>query len=214
MNGKRIKMETIPVRQYAFFEKEKIEVEGETFKMAKCSLKGPHNYFNATCAITAALKVGVAPKVIQRALKKFVNDPHRLEVVANINGIEFINDSKATNVDAVYHALLAMEKPVIWIVGGVDKGNDYQPIKKLVKDKVKAIVCLGVDNEKLLDFFKGSTTKMLETQNVLEAVKMSIEFAEKDDVVLLSPACASFDLFKNYKDRGDQFREAVQLFVS
>ncbi len=214
MTGRSIKMDTVSVRQHEFFENEKIEVEGHAFKMSESSLKGPHNYFNATCAIIAALKVGVVPKLIQKALKTFTNDPHRLEVVANINDIEFINDSKATNVDAVYYALLAMKKPVVWVVGGIDKGNDYQLIEKLVKEKVKAIVCLGLDNKKLFDFFEGTTAEMLETQSVLEAVKMSIEFAEKGDVVLLSPACSSFDLFKNYKDRGDQFRETVQLFVN
>ena len=214
MSGRRIKMDTVPVRQHAFFETEKIEVEGHTFKMSKCSLKGPHNYFNATCAITAALKVGVAPKLIQKALATFQNDPHRLEVVANINGIEFINDSKATNVDAVYYALLAMVKPIVWIVGGIDKGNDYSLIQPLVKEKVKAIVCLGADNTKLFAAFQETINKIMETQNVLEAVKMSIEFAEKGDVVLLSPACSSFDLFKNYKERGDQFRETVQLLIN
>jgi len=186
MTGRRIKMDTVPVRQHAFFENEKIEVEGHTFKMSECSLKGPHNYFNATCAITAALKVGVAAKDIQKALKTFVNDPHRLEVVADVNGIEFINDSKATNVDAVYFALLAMKKPVVWVVGGKDKGNDYEPIKQLVKDKVKAIVCLGADNKKLVNFFQETTTNLLETQNVLEAVKMSIEFAEKGDELFVN----------------------------
>ncbi len=211
MNGRSVRMDIVPVT-HAFFETETIEVDGHNFDMSECVLKGPHNYFNATCAIKAALKVGVSPTDIQKALNSFVNDPHRMELVATINDIDFINDSKATNVDAVYYALLSMKKPVVWIVGGTDKGNDYEPIKKLVVEKVKAIVCLGVDNQKLFDFFQPVVPSIMATQNTLEAVKMSIEFADKGDVVLLSPACASFDLFKNYKDRGDQFRDAVQLF--
>jgi len=211
MNGRRVTMDTLPVRQ-AFFENEKIEVGGQQFDMSKCVLKGPHNYFNATCAIHAAQYLGVSTKAIQKALNTFVNDPHRMELVATVNGIDFINDSKATNVDSVYYALLSMKKPVVWVVGGTDKGNDYSPLYQLVKDKVKAIVCLGVDNQKLHDSFENMVPEMMDTQSTIEAVKMSIEFAEQGDVVLLSPACASFDLFKNYKDRGDQFREAVQLF--
>ena len=165
--------------------------------------------FNATCAIHAAKAVGVEDKFIQEGLNTFVNAPHRLEHVATVNGVEFINDSKATNVDSVYYALAAMEKPVIWMAGGTDKGNDYSDIEKLVLEKVKAIVCLGVDNEKIKKVFRGKIEIIEETQNVEKAIKLSQKHAVQGDVVLLSPACASFDLFKNYIDRGDQFKKAV-----
>jgi len=208
LKGKRKRMKSTPVYNI-FHQKNKLQVGDAEFNTEKCSLKGLHNMFNATCAIHAAKAVGVEDKFIQEGLNTFVNAPHRLEHVATVDGVDFINDSKATNVDSVYYALAAMEKPVIWMVGGVDKGNDYSQIEKLVLEKVKAIVCLGVDNEKIKKAFRGKIEIIEETQNVKKAIKLSQEHAVQGDVVLLSPACASFDLFKNYIDRGDQFKAAV-----
>ncbi len=181
-----------------------------TFDLSECSLKGNHNMFNATCAIKAALQLGVSKEDIQKGLNSFINAPHRLESICTTNGVEYINDSKATNVDAVYYALDAMKKPIVWIVGGVDKGNDYEPIMELVESKVKAIICLGVDNTKILETFSPFVKIIEETGSVKEAVEVAKTYTENGDVVLLSPACASFDLFKNYEDRGDQFRDAAR----
>ncbi len=186
-----------------------LKVGESIFDMQKCVLKGQHNFFNATCAIIAAKFFDIKDVVIQKGLDTFVNDPHRLEFVANINGIDYINDSKATNVDSVFYALQAMEKPIIWIAGGTDKGNDYSPLMQLVEEKVKALICLGVDNQKLLENFSPILKNIEETKGTKEAVNRASIYAEKGDVVLLSPACASFDLFKNYMDRGDQFKEVV-----
>ena len=180
------------------------------FDISKSSLKGSHNYFNASCAIAAAIVCGVGDAKIQQALETFVNAPHRLEFVANINGTDYINDSKATNVDSVYWALKAMDKPTVLILGGQDKGNDYKSIEKIVSEKVKAIVCMGVDNHKLLDFFTPIVKNIEEAHSVADAVHISAKYTEGGDVVLLSPACASFDLFKNYEDRGTQFKNAVK----
>ena len=186
-----------------------LKVNRSKYKLTNVSLKGKHNMFNATAAILAVKELGVTNALIQKGLESFQSVPHRLEKVAVIDGVEYINDSKATNVDAVYYALEAMDKPIIWVVGGTDKGNDYEPVADLVKEKVKAIVCLGVDNSKITTYFKNICNKIIETKSAKAAVKQSKKLAEKGDVVLLSPACASFDLFKNYIDRGDQFRAAV-----
>jgi UDP-N-acetylmuramoylalanine--D-glutamate ligase len=179
------------------------------FDMSKSNLKGPHNYFNASCAIAAAIVCGVSDKNIQHSLETFVNAPHRLEFVANIKGTDYINDSKATNVDSVYWALKAMKKPVILILGGQDKGNDYRSIEKLVREKVKALICMGVDNQKIVAHFTPIVKNIEETHSVADAVQVAAKYTEGGDVVLLSPACASFDLFKNYEDRGEQFKKAV-----
>ncbi|MBX2889563.1 MAG: UDP-N-acetylmuramoyl-L-alanine--D-glutamate ligase [Saprospiraceae bacterium] len=179
------------------------------FDIASTPLKGPHNAFNAACAIRAALRLGVEPEVIEEGLYYFTPPPHRMEKVAEVNGVTYINDSKATNVDSVYYALQAMDAPIVWIVGGTDKGNDYSPLFKLVRRKVKAIVCMGVDNSKILKTFKKFKKPMIETRSAEEAIITAAGFAEEGDTVLLSPACASFDLFKNYEDRGEQFRDAV-----
>ena len=179
------------------------------FDMSKTSLRGPHNYFNASCAIATAIVCGVSDEKIQKSLETFVNAPHRLEFVAHINGTDYINDSKATNVDSVYWALKAMNKPTILILGGQDKGNDYAAIEKIVSEKVKAIVCMGVDNHKILEFFTPIVKNIEETHSMEDAVRVAKKYAEGDDVVLLSPACASFDLFKNYEERGDQFKKEV-----
>ena len=147
---------------------------------------------------------------IREAVQTFHSLEHRMEFVTSVRGVEFINDSKATNVNSTWYALESMEKPVILIMGGVDKGNDYSLIKELAKDKVKAIICLGLDNRKIHEAFGNIVSPIVNTGSIPEAVHAAFHFAEKGDVVLLSPACASFDLFKNYEDRGDQFKGAVK----
>jgi len=179
------------------------------FDMSDCSLKGPHNHFNATCAILTARKLGVGRADIQEGLNSFSNAPHRMEVITEIEGVEYINDSKATNVDAVYYALASMEKPIVWVVGGIDKGNDYSTIMELVKEKVKSIVCLGADNSKIIEAFSPIVKTIVETKSSQAAVQEAKKLADSGDVVLLSPACSSFDLFDNYAARGDLFKQAV-----
>jgi UDP-N-acetylmuramoylalanine--D-glutamate ligase len=176
-------------------------------------IKGPHNAINAMAATLAAMAAGVKDDQIRSGLLTFQNAAHRLEPVAEINGIEFINDSKATNVDSVYYALNSFNTPIIWIAGGLDKGNDYTQIEDLVRRKVKALICLGKDNSKLLSFFTPIVPVIIETQDVTKAVDHAVSLGSPDDVALLSPACASFDLFKNYEDRGDLFKAAVLNFV-
>jgi len=178
---------------------------GQQIDITKLKLKGQHNLFNAMCAIEAAGAVDVSLEKIESALSTFLNVEHRLEKVARINDVLYINDSKATNVDSVYYALDAFQESIVWIAGGTDKGNDYSQILPLVKNKVKALICLGVDNSKLLDFFTPHVKNIEETQNIEEALRISSRLAEKNDVVLLSPACASFDLFNNYIHRGELF---------
>ncbi len=173
------------------------------------SLRGAHNAANMLCAVEAARLCGVSENTIRKALASFRNAPHRLEFVGKINEVSFFNDSKATNVDAVKYALGSFSEPLVWIAGGVDKGNDYGLIMEEVNRKVKALICLGMDNHKLRDAFHDQVTDLMETQDIRQAVRSAMEYAENHDVVLLSPACASFDLFRNYEDRGDQFRNAV-----
>lgn len=172
-------------------------------------IQGKHNAINAMAAMLACQAVGVDEAKVREGLKTFRNAPHRLEAVGEINGIRFVNDSKATNVDSVFYALGSFNQPIVWIAGGIDKGNDYTQIEELVREKVKALICLGKDNHQLTEFFEGKIPVIVETQEVAEAVRKGLELAQPGDVVLLSPACASFDLFKNYEDRGTQFREAV-----
>lgn len=183
----------------------------ERFSIAQqdTTLKGPHNLINTMAAVTAVIKAGGSLQSIREGLKTFRNAPHRLESVAMINGVEFVNDSKATNVDSVVYALGSYEKPLIWIAGGVDKGNDYNIIKGEVRKKARALICLGKENEKLRKAFGDVVPVIEETQSVTELVRIALRLARAGDVVLLSPACASFDLFKNYEDRGDQFRKAA-----
>lgn len=183
----------------------------KSFKIAQSetTLKGVHNLINTMAAVSAAYLAKVPDAKIKEGLKTFKNAPHRLETIATIKGVEFVNDSKATNVDSVMYALGSYNKPLIWIAGGIDKGNDYNLIKEEVKKKVKTLICLGKDNAKLTSFFTSVVPKVMETQDVGQLVRMALESAQSGDVVLLSPACASFDLFKNYGDRGDQFRHAV-----
>ncbi|MGZ4082310.1 MAG: UDP-N-acetylmuramoyl-L-alanine--D-glutamate ligase [Bacteroidia bacterium] len=174
------------------------------------ALQGKHNVYNSMAASLAARIVDVRKEIIRESLQDFQNIEHRLEFVASINGIEFINDSKATNVNSTWYALESMQKPVVWICGGQDKGNDYNELAELVKAKVKAIVCLGKDNSKIVEAFKGMVDVIVETDNARDAVAASYKIGKKGDVVLLSPACASFDLFQNYEDRGMQFKGAVR----
>lgn len=181
-----------------------------TFTPEEILLKGKHNLFNALCAIQACRILGLSEESIKAGLQTFTNAPHRLENVGVINGIAFINDSKATNVDSVFYALGSFAKePLIWIAGGVDKGNDYTQIEALVKQKVKALICLGKDNEKLVSFFTGKVPAVYQSQSIREVIQLGLQLGQPGDVVLLSPACASFDLFRNYEDRGNQFRQAV-----
>jgi UDP-N-acetylmuramoylalanine--D-glutamate ligase len=174
------------------------------------ALKGKHNQYNTMAAGIAATIIGIRKERIREAIQSFESLEHRMEHVNTIRGVEFINDSKATNVNSTWYALESMEKPTILILGGVDKGNDYSLIRDLVKEKVKAIVCLGLDNRKIHEAFKNDVALMVNTSSADEAVKAAYHFANKGDVVLLSPACASFDLFKNYEDRGEQFKKAVR----
>jgi UDP-N-acetylmuramoylalanine--D-glutamate ligase len=174
------------------------------------ALKGKHNQYNTMAAGIAALMLGIRKEKIREAIQSFESLEHRMEPVNTIRGVEFINDSKATNVNSTWYALESMEKPVILILGGIDKGNDYSLLRDLVKEKVKAIVCLGIDNRKIQEAFQNDVALMVSTQGAEEAVKAAFHFANKGDVVLLSPACASFDLFKNYEDRGEQFKQAVK----
>jgi UDP-N-acetylmuramoylalanine--D-glutamate ligase len=171
---------------------------------------GKHNQLNASAAITAAMLAGVTKEQVEEGLKTFTNIAHRLELVTEIKGVKFINDSKATNVDAVFYALDSYDAPIVWIAGGTDKGNDYKQIEALVQKNVKALVCMGKDNRKIYQFFKDKVGKIADTTDIKSAVKKAFDFAEAGDVVLLSPACASFDLFKNYEDRGDKFRAACK----
>lgn len=176
-------------------------------------LVGRHNYYNQMVAVLVALEFDLSFGDILAGLNSFQNAAHRLEPVTEYQGVRYINDSKATNVDAVYYALDAMKAPVIWIAGGVNKGNDYDQIHDLVKDKVKALICLGKDNKHLLDAFGSVVDNIVEVQNAEESVRKAEEYAAAGDVVLLSPACASFDLFRNYEDRGDKFKAAVRSHI-
>ncbi len=184
-----------------------------TLAQAETPLRGLHNAINMLAAILAAQSVGVSKEAIETGLKTFQNAAHRLEPAGTINGVQFINDSKATNVDSVFYALSSMDAPVIWIAGGLDKGNDYSQLDELVSQKVKALICLGVDNHKLVDYFDNTLSSIHETRQVEDAVMQGLAWAQPGDVVLLSPACASFDLFKNYEDRGNQFKAAVKKLL-
>jgi UDP-N-acetylmuramoylalanine--D-glutamate ligase len=180
------------------------------FTIDNPSLRGHHNAKNAMAAATIAQLFQLSNQKIQDSLQTFQGAAHRLEHVVNILKVAYINDSKATNVNATFYALDSMTKPTVWLVGGVDKGNDYAPLLPLVHEKVKAIVCIGVDNHKLMDIFSPVVDVLVETQSMDMAVKAAYKLATKGDAVLLSPACASFDLFENYEDRGNQFKAAVR----
>ena len=181
-----------------------------TMSIHDLALKGKHNAQNSLASGIASRILEIRKETVRESLSDFVNVEHRLEFVAKVHGIEFINDSKATNVNSTWFALESMEKPTVWIVGGVDKGNDYSELFELVKDKVKAIVCLGKDNEKIKQAFGSITTEIYEASSAMEAVAYGYRLARKDETVLLSPACASFDLFENYEERGNEFKKAVR----
>ncbi len=189
-----------------------IKTQEDIMELASDSLalEGKHNLKNTMAAITAAKLVGIRKEVIRESIQNFQGADHRLEKVLKIHHVQYINDSKATNVNATYYALDSMTTPTVWIVGGIDKGNDYKVLMPLVREKVKAIVCLGLDNSKLREAFGNAVDIFVETYAMSEAVKVAYKIAERGDTVLLSPACASFDLFKNYEDRGNQFKEAIK----
>ena len=187
-------------------------INSDTFKMKinELALTGKHNMANSMAAGIAGKLSKIKNEFIKQSLMDFEAVEHRLEFVLKINGINFINDSKATNVNSVYYALESMKTPIIWIVGGTDKGNDYNELLPFVQRKVKAIVCLGIDNTKIISSFQDIVSNIVETQSMKDAVKAAYSLGSKGDSVLLSPACASFDLFKNYEDRGNQFKEEVR----
>ncbi|KUJ57573.1 UDP-N-acetylmuramoyl-L-alanine--D-glutamate ligase [Chryseobacterium aquaticum] len=180
-----------------------------SMKLDELSLMGNHNVANSLAASIAGKILEINNESIRNSLMTFQAVEHRLEFVSEIDGVKFINDSKATNVNATYYALESMKAPTVWIVGGQDKGNDYSEIEDLVKKKVKAIVCLGIDNQKIIDFFKEKKEFIYDTSSMAEAIEISKSLAKKGDTVLLSPCCASFDLFKSYEDRGRQFKEQI-----
>lgn len=198
----------------AFIKNEKMEINinEEEFIMETeyIALEGKHNMKNAMAATSVAKLMNIRKSTIRESLSNFQGVEHRLEKVLKIQNVQYINDSKATNVNAAFYALDSMNTPTVWIVGGVDKGNDYSELMSLVREKVKAIICLGVDNKKIIDAFGNVVDVMIEVANMQDAVKMAQRLTEKGDTVLLSPACASFDLFENYEDRGRQFKQAVQ----
>ena len=193
------------------FSTDEKENESEVY-LKELALGGKHNIYNSMAAALAAKASGISDEVIRDSFKSFSAIEHRLEPVMSIRDVLYINDSKATNIDSAWYALECQTKPVVWIVGGTDKGNDYSVLADLVKQKVKAIVCMGVDNKKIHEAFEGMVGRenICDTLSAEDAVRAAAKFAESGDVVLLSPCCASFDLFKNYEDRGKQFKEAVR----
>ena len=202
----------LPQGAYLLNAKMHLKWKNEEMQMniSDFAIKGKHNQYNSMAASLAATAVDIRKEKIREALQTFESLEHRMEPVVTIKGVEFINDSKATNINSTWFALESMEKPTILILGGVDKGNDYSLIKDLVKEKVKAIVCMGTNNLKIHQAFGEVTPLIVNTSSTSEAVQAAFHFAEKGDCVLLSPACASFDLFKNYEDRGNQFKQAVK----
>ncbi len=202
----------LPQGAYLLNAKMHLKWKSEEMQMSveDFALKGKHNQYNSMAASMAATALDIRKEKIREALQTFESLEHRMEFVATVKGVDFINDSKATNVNSTWFALESMTKPVILILGGVDKGNDYGLLKELVREKVRAIVCMGTDNHKIHEAFGDAVSTMINTSNAEEAVQGAFHFANKGDVVLLSPACASFDLFKNYEDRGKQFKQAVK----
>ena len=202
-----------PEKDGGFIENNNINstIKNEIFTMPinELALEGKHNIKNAMAATAVAQLLNIRKQTIRESLTNFQGVEHRLEKVLKIQGVQYINDSKATNVNSVFYALDSMSTPTVWIVGGVDKGNDYDELMPLVREKVKAIVCLGVDNTKISNAFNNVVDVMVETTSMAEAVQIAQRLAEKGDSVLLSPACASFDLFENYEDRGKQFKQAI-----
>ena len=198
----------------AFTEEENIVIRTDNTEMSmrteSLALQGKHNIKNTMAAATVARLLGIRKASIRESVANFQGAPHRLEKVLKIQHVQYINDSKATNVNATYYALESIRTPIVWIVGGVDKGNDYSALMPLVREKVKAIICLGADNSNIVEAFGNAVELLVETYAMSEAVKVAYKIAGRGDTVLLSPACASFDLFENYEDRGNQFKEAVR----
>ena len=201
----------------AFLDDDSIKIKTEinqsnpyTMLTSELALRGKHNTYNSMAAAIVGQVFNIRKDAIREALTNFQNVEHRLEKVAMVRGVEFINDSKATNVNSAWYALESMDKPVVWIAGGTDKGNDYTMLKELVKDKVRIIVCMGLDNHKIHEAFGKDVDMILNTTSAQEAVHVAFKLAKQGEAVLLSPACASFDLFKNYEDRGRQFKAAVR----
>lgn len=188
----------------------RIQEERVSMSIYDFALKGKHNNYNTMAAGIATATIGIRKEKIREAVKDFQSLEHRMEFVATVRGVEFINDSKATNINSTWFALESMNKPTVLILGGTDKGNDYTLMEELVQQKVKAIVCMGLDNKKIIEAFKDKVPTIVETDSAKKAVNAAFRLSTKGDVVLLSPACASFDLFKNYEDRGKQFKEAVK----
>ncbi|MCC6690366.1 MAG: UDP-N-acetylmuramoyl-L-alanine--D-glutamate ligase [Bacteroidia bacterium] len=226
VTAKEVEKKNIQARQYSFSIKQKVEqgaylnenqlivninqTNQTLMSIQELALQGKHNIYNSMAAAIVAKLTDVRKEIIRDSLSDFQNVEHRLEFVAKVNGVEFINDSKATNVNSTWYALESMQHPVVLILGGVDKGNDYSMLMDMVKEKVKAIVCLGKDNKKIQRAFKGAVENIVEVTSAQEAVAQSCKLAKKGDTVLLSPACASFDLFENFEDRGHQFKAAVR----
>ena len=202
------------VDQGAFIDEDRLFVRYEddeySMYLKELALQGKHNVYNSMAAAIAAKAVNIDNKVIRESLMNFQGVEHRLEKVLSIKGVMYINDSKATNVDSAWYALESMKTPVVWIAGGKDKGNDYSPLYKFVKDKVKVLICMGLHNEKLHECFADKVDKIIDVTSAKDAVKAAYENAVPGDTVLLSPCCASFDLFKSYEDRGEQFKKAVR----
>ena len=198
----------------AYIENEEIKITVNNTKfimpILSLGLQGKHNAKNAMAAATVATLLKIRKETIRSCMENFQSVEHRLEKVLKINNVNYINDSKATNINATFYALDSMEAPTVWIVGGVDKGNDYESLLPLVNEKVKAIICLGVDNEKIVKTFGSVVEMMIETHSMDDAVQVAYRVAHRGDTVLLSPACASFDLFENYEDRGRQFKQAIR----
>lgn len=200
------------IRVYAEDDKLHVDIDEDPFEMelSKLALSGTHNLYNSMAASISAKVLHLQKEDIRRSLSNFQGVEHRLEKVATIRGVQYVNDSKATNVNSCWYALESMTTPTILILGGVDKGNDYSEIDELVRRKVKAMICLGMNNDKLHDYFDSKVSEMFDTTSMKEAVEIAYDIAQKGDTVLLSPCCASFDLFKNYEDRGEQFKQCVK----
>lgn len=198
----------------AWLDKESLNIQinksGITMDMHTLALQGKHNLYNSMAAGIAGRILELRKEIIRESLSDFQNVEHRMEFVTSVCGVNYINDSKATNINSVWYALESLDTPVVWIAGGIDKGNDYAMLEDLVKSKVTALICLGIDNTKLKQAFEGKVPQLLEAKNMREAVVLAYKCANKGDSVVLSPACASFDLFENYEERGRMFKEAVR----
>lgn len=210
LDSSRVPFSVKNIENGAWFDGFNIRFEDFVFPIERLKIKGMHNVANALAAVVACRRAGVKNADIAKGLELFGGVEHRMEVVATVNGVEYINDSKATNVDSVTYALGAMTKPVVWIVGGTDKGNDYSVLAELAREKVKSIVCMGVDNSKIIKAFNGVVPIIKDCHSLEETINICRGLAKQGDVVLLSPACASFDLFKNYEQRGELFKNAVK----